>query len=192
MTFINGSGDRGISCITNRVFFCGCGRPVPYLSLQSIVTEMDYPYKGLRFLAIIDDMIQARISEVNADGIVIEPPPDIRAGNSKIFTPATMPEIRKYGNVTLKWCVSHGMEFYNWITAMSVGGSEPKEVTIRLTDSMDDIKVHYNSSPPAAIAALQYAQGTDIRVDPGREHLPHRPGHVVQQHRGQLRSRGKE
>ncbi len=33
--------------------------------------------------------------------------------------------------------------------------------------SMDDVKVHYNSSKPAPLQALAYTQGTDIHVGPG-------------------------
>ena len=33
--------------------------------------------------------------------------------------------------------------------------------------SMDDVKVHYNSSKPSQLQALAYAQGTDIHVAPG-------------------------
>ncbi|MFX8938042.1 DUF4157 domain-containing protein, partial [Acinetobacter baumannii] len=34
--------------------------------------------------------------------------------------------------------------------------------------SMNDVKVHYNSSKPAQMQALAYAQGTDIHVGPGQ------------------------
>ena len=48
--------------------------------------------------------------------------------------------------------------------------------------SMDDVKVHYNSSKPAQLQAHAYAQGTDIHLAPGQEkHLPHEAWHVVQQ-----------
>ncbi|MEM9685953.1 MAG: DUF4157 domain-containing protein [Bacteroidota bacterium] len=51
--------------------------------------------------------------------------------------------------------------------------------------SMDDVKVHYNSSKPAQLNAHAYAQGTDIYLGPGQEkHLPHELGHVVQQKTG--------
>lgn len=51
--------------------------------------------------------------------------------------------------------------------------------------SMDDIKVHYNSSKSAQLQALAYTQGTDIHVAPGQEkHLPHEAWHVVQQKQG--------
>ena len=61
--------------------------------------------------------------------------------------------------------------------------------------SMDDVKVHYNSSKPAQLQALAYTQGTEIYVGPGQErHLPHEAWHVVQQKQGRvkptLRSRG--
>ena len=54
--------------------------------------------------------------------------------------------------------------------------------------SMDDVKVHYNSSKPAALNAHAYAQGTDIHLGAGQErHLPHEAWHVVQQKQGRVR-----
>ena len=52
-------------------------------------------------------------------------------------------------------------------------------------ESLDDVKVHYNSQQPAQVNALAYTQGTEIHVGPGQEkHLPHEGWHVVQQMRG--------
>ncbi|UII32604.1 DUF4157 domain-containing protein [Fulvivirga ulvae] len=54
--------------------------------------------------------------------------------------------------------------------------------------SLDDVKVHYNSSKPAQMQAHAYAQGTDIHVGPGQEqHLPHEAWHVVQQKQGRVK-----
>lgn len=54
--------------------------------------------------------------------------------------------------------------------------------------SMDDVKVHYNSSKPAQLQAHAYAQGTDIHVASGQEkHLPHEAWHVVQQKQGRVK-----
>ena len=54
--------------------------------------------------------------------------------------------------------------------------------------SMDNVKVHYNSSEPAQLNALAYAQGTDIHVGAGQEkHLPHEAWHVVQQAQGRVK-----
>lgn len=54
--------------------------------------------------------------------------------------------------------------------------------------SMNDVKVHYNSSQPATLQAHAYAQGTDIHVAPGQEkHLPHEAWHVVQQKQGRVK-----
>lgn len=54
--------------------------------------------------------------------------------------------------------------------------------------SMDNVKVHYNSSQPAQLNALAYAQGADIHVAPGQEqHLPHEAWHVVQQAQGRVK-----
>ena len=55
--------------------------------------------------------------------------------------------------------------------------------------SMDDVKVHYNSSQPATLQAYAYAQGTDIHIAPGQEkHLPHEAWHVVQQKQGRVKA----
>jgi hypothetical protein len=55
--------------------------------------------------------------------------------------------------------------------------------------SMSDVKVHYNSSQPAQLNALAYAQGTDIHVAPGQEqHLPHEAWHVAQQKQGRVQA----
>ncbi len=55
--------------------------------------------------------------------------------------------------------------------------------------SMDDVRVHYNSSSPAQLNAHAYAQGTDIHVAPGQErHLPHEAWHVVQQKQGRVKA----
>jgi hypothetical protein len=53
--------------------------------------------------------------------------------------------------------------------------------------SMDHVKVHYNSSQPAQLNALAYAQGSEIHVGPGQEqHVPHEAWHVVQQAQGRV------
>jgi len=53
--------------------------------------------------------------------------------------------------------------------------------------ALDDVRVHRESSEPAKLGALAYAQGGDIHLGPGQEsHLPHEAWHVVQQKRGQV------
>ncbi|HMG46882.1 MAG TPA: DUF4157 domain-containing protein [Allosphingosinicella sp.] len=53
--------------------------------------------------------------------------------------------------------------------------------------ALDDVKVHRNSSKPAALDALAYAQGSDIHLGAGQEeHLPHEAWHVVQQKQGRV------
>jgi GNAT superfamily N-acetyltransferase len=55
--------------------------------------------------------------------------------------------------------------------------------------SMDDVRVHYNSSKPAQFQALAYTQGVEIHIGPGQErHLPHEAWHVVQQKQGRVRA----
>ncbi|WPR77389.1 DUF4157 domain-containing protein [Algoriphagus sp. NG3] len=53
--------------------------------------------------------------------------------------------------------------------------------------TLDDVKVHYNSTKPGQLQAHAYAQGTDIHIAPGQEkHLPHEAWHVVQQKQGRV------
>lgn len=53
---------------------------------------------------------------------------------------------------------------------------------------MSGVRVHRNSSKPAQLQALAYAQGRDIHLGPGQErHLPHEAWHVVQQAQGRVR-----
>ena len=53
--------------------------------------------------------------------------------------------------------------------------------------SMDNVRVHYNSSKPATVQAFAYTQGTDIHVAPGQEkYLPHEAWHVAQQMAGRV------
>ena len=53
--------------------------------------------------------------------------------------------------------------------------------------SMEDVRVHYNSSKPATVQALAYTLGTDIHVAPGQEKcLPHEAWHVAQQMAGRV------
>ncbi|HEY0026915.1 MAG TPA: DUF4157 domain-containing protein [Allosphingosinicella sp.] len=54
--------------------------------------------------------------------------------------------------------------------------------------SMDDVRVHRNSSEPAKLGALAYAKGSDIHLGAGQEqHLPHEAWHVVQQKQGRVK-----
>lgn len=54
--------------------------------------------------------------------------------------------------------------------------------------SMDDVKVHYNGGKPAALEALEYAQGADSKTAPGQvKHPDHEISHVVQQCQRRLR-----
>lgn len=53
---------------------------------------------------------------------------------------------------------------------------------------MSGVVVHRNSSKPAELNALAYAQGNDIHLGPGQDkHLPHEAWHVVQQAQGRVK-----
>jgi len=54
--------------------------------------------------------------------------------------------------------------------------------------AMDHVQVHRNSTQPARLNALAFAQGSAIHLAPGREqHLAHEAWHVVQQAQGRVR-----
>ena len=58
--------------------------------------------------------------------------------------------------------------------------------------SLDPVEVHYNSSQPAQLNALAFAQGNHIHLAPGQErHLPHEAWHVVQQAQGRVEPTGR-
>lgn len=68
----------------------------------------------------------------------------------------------------------------------------PDQLKIGIEDlggmSVDDVRVHANSSEPGKVQAHAFAQGKDIHVAPGQEqHLPHEAWHVVQQAQGRVR-----
>jgi hypothetical protein len=55
--------------------------------------------------------------------------------------------------------------------------------------ALDDVRVHRNSSRPAAFGALASTQGSEIHLAPGEErHLPHEGWHVVQQRQGRVKA----
>ena len=72
----------------------------------------------------------------------------------------------------------------------------PEELKIGIENlsgmDMSGVKVHYNSSKPASLGALAYAQGLNIYVGAGQEHhLPHEAWHVVQQKQGRVKANAK-
>jgi Domain of unknown function (DUF4157) len=53
--------------------------------------------------------------------------------------------------------------------------------------SLEQVRVHYNSSLPETLNARAYTTGSDIHIAPGEErHLPHEAWHVVQQQQGRV------
>lgn len=53
---------------------------------------------------------------------------------------------------------------------------------------LSHVRVHFNSSKPAQLNALAYAQGSDIHLGPGQQkHLPHEGWHIVQQMQGRVK-----
>ncbi len=55
--------------------------------------------------------------------------------------------------------------------------------------SMDDVKVHYNSKKPAQLNAHAYAQGNNIHIASGqKKHVAHEAWHVAQQKQGRVKA----
>ncbi|MBK8254481.1 MAG: DUF4157 domain-containing protein [Polyangiaceae bacterium] len=55
--------------------------------------------------------------------------------------------------------------------------------------SLDDVKVHYDSSMPATVQAHATTQGSQIHIAPGQEaHVAHEAWHVVQQKQGRVQA----
>lgn len=105
---------------------------------------------------------QLRISEQTPIGDVLQ----AYTGNQSVTSSAEMP--KKTNNTGLPDALKSGVE--------NLSGY-----------SMDDVRVHYNSSKPTQLKALAYTQGADIHVASGQEkHLAHEAWHVVQQKQGRV------
>ncbi len=79
-----------------------------------------------------------------------------------------------------------------WIQRSTDAGRLPAQLRAgveRLSGvAVDDVRVQRNSSRPAQVGALAYAQGDEIHLGPGQdEHLPHEAWHIVQQRQGRVR-----
>lgn len=73
-------------------------------------------------------------------------------------------------------------------TAHALPAALRKGVESLSGQDLSDVRVHRNSSEPAQLNALAYAQGRDIHLAPGQErHLPHEAWHVVQQAQGRVK-----
>lgn len=72
-----------------------------------------------------------------------------------------------------------------------IPGQLKERVEQRSGFSLDDVKVHYQSTDPAKVGALAFTQGNQVFLGPGQErHLPHELGHVVQQKQGRVKPTG--
>lgn len=86
---------------------------------------------------------------------------------------------------------AYGIDFLDHQKEHSTPTGLPDKLKVGIENlsglSMNDVRVHYNSSKPAQLQALAYTQGTDIHVGPGQErHVPHEAWHVVQQAQGRV------
>ncbi len=92
-----------------------------------------YPFAKFRFKVTIDKVGVAGFSEVSgfdASMDVIE----YRNGNEKPATPAKLPGIRKYSNVTLKWGVTSDKAVYDWLASWLEKAGERQNISVSLLD----------------------------------------------------------
>ncbi|MDR2356313.1 MAG: phage tail protein [Clostridiales Family XIII bacterium] len=95
-----------------------------------------YPFNKFRYKVDIPDLGVAGFSEVtgfDASIDVIE----YRNGDEKPPTPAKLPGLRKYSNVTFKWGVTESKAVYEWFAEWMDKSSERKDVTVTLLDDED-------------------------------------------------------
>ena len=96
-------------------------------------------------------------------------PVGLQAGSDNLSVQLTQRSDAKSNNTGLPDNLKAGVEFLSGM-------------------SLDNVKVHYNSSDPAQLNAHAFAQGEDIHLEPGQEqHLPHEAWHVVQQAQGRVK-----
>lgn len=127
------------------------------------------PYRNFRFLVEIDGIVQAGFSEVSipdASSEVIE----YREGNEPT-TVRKLPGLEKYGNVTLKWGITHSMELYEkWRKPVEEGKMKDarKNVAVILMDEEGNPGARWefeNAWPSKYDAPELSAKGTDVAVE---------------------------
>lgn len=91
------------------------------------------PSKAFRFKLEVDGLEAGSFSEISgldATFDVIE----YRAGDSVDITPEKIPGLIKYGNLTLKYCITDSTVLYDWLDEIRQGNIEKKTVTITTLD----------------------------------------------------------
>ena len=92
-----------------------------------------YPFVKFRYKVDIKGIGVAGFSEVSGFDASIEVV-EYRNGNEKPATPAKLPGLRKYSNVTLKWGATDSKAVYGWMAAWLEKAGERKDVTVTLLD----------------------------------------------------------
>ncbi len=129
--------------------------------MKEEVQDNVWPLPKFYFLIEIADRTVARFQEVSGldvDAQIIE----YRHGNSPEFSTIKMPEIKKYGNVTLRKGIFNGdNKFWDWFNKIKMNVIERQPVTIKLLDE---------GGNPMMVWTLKNAwptkiTGTDMRSD---------------------------
>jgi phage tail-like protein len=95
-----------------------------------------YPFVKFRYKVDIKDVGVAGFSEVSGFDASIDVV-EYRNGDEKPATPAKLPGLRKYSNVTLKWGATDSLEVYDWMAGWLEKAGERKDVTVTLLDDED-------------------------------------------------------
>lgn len=127
--------------------------------------------------------------EDDTDNIFSESNPVQKTSASDVEVPSQAKFILQRQEEGIETSIQRGKAFQLKLNNTGLPNNLKSGIEHLSSINMDDVHVHYNSSKPAQLNALAYAQGSDIHVAPGQEkHLPHEAWHVVQQKQGRVKS----
>jgi phage tail-like protein len=63
---------------------------------------------------------------------------EYRHSSTPGFSPIKLPEMRKFGNITLKRGIVHGSEFYNWVSTTKTDTAARRDLVISLLNEKNE------------------------------------------------------
>ena len=124
------------------------------------------PYANFNFLVEIDGITRAAFQEVSGFDSAIDVI-EHREGGANT-TPAKLPGMTRYTNITLKWGLTDDPELYDWHRRTIGGDVERKDGSIIVLDRQGTEVVRWNflSAWPAKwTGATLSAEGNDIAIE---------------------------
>lgn len=129
--------------------------------------ERDRPYGRVNYLVSLGDVDDgspaAGFSEVTGLGLEIEYV-DYRSGNEKVNTPRKLPGLHRVGDITLRRGVIGSTDLFDWLSRVSRGEYEPRNVTITLLDESGEAVVTWlvrRAQPKSWTGPTLDADGSD-------------------------------